>query len=270
MIRGDADRPLVRCSANVSFLFPGRSLEAGLDAARAHGFRTVELLEPYVVPPDELARLLRDRAMRVDLVNVPFGDMARGDRGFAGDPARIAEFEAALEAAADLARVVHPAKANVLAGFRIPGSSAQEQADCLAANVARTADRLAPLGVATVVEMLNPFDNPGFLLDSPDRSLELLARLRGRVGFQLDVFHVRRAGYDLAEVVEKMRPYTRHVQVADGPQRTEPGSGEGEIGAALDLIVRGGYDGVVGLEYGPSRPSADLFGWMEGVGCVPV
>jgi hydroxypyruvate isomerase len=269
VIGADVDRPPIRCSANIAFLFPGLSLEAGLDAAHANGFRTVELIEPYMVPPTELARMLDERGMRVDLVNVPFGDLQSGDRGFAGDPSRIDEYSEALDVVAELARLIRPAKANVLAGFRVPGVGDRDQADCLAGNVSRTADRMADLGVATVVEMLNPVENPGFLLDSPPRVAELLDRLGGRAGFQLDVFHLQRAGFDPGRVIVEMRPYTWHVQIADSPRRTEPGSGEIDVRAVLDRIASSGYDGLVGLEYRPSSPAADLFGWMAAAGCVP-
>ena len=76
----------LRCSLNVSFHFPGLPLEASLDGAVTAGFRTIELLDPYAVELDELERALRRRGLRLDLFNLPMGDFAAGERGFAGDP----------------------------------------------------------------------------------------------------------------------------------------------------------------------------------------
>ena len=77
-----------RCSANVHFLFGGRPLADQLRAAAEAGFHTVELADPYQLPLDDLADLLTELELQVDLFNLPFGNMAAGDRGYAGDPAR--------------------------------------------------------------------------------------------------------------------------------------------------------------------------------------
>src|SRR3990170_4733857 len=80
------DAPPIRCSANVAFLFPDRPLVAALEAAAEAGFHTVELLDPYVMPLSELGAALERLGLHVDLMNLPFGDFARGDRGFSPPP----------------------------------------------------------------------------------------------------------------------------------------------------------------------------------------
>ena len=79
-------RPPLRCSANVSMLFPGMPLLDALDTAARAGFHTVEIIDPYQLAPDVLARVLRERDLKVDLINLPMGDLAAGERGRAGDP----------------------------------------------------------------------------------------------------------------------------------------------------------------------------------------
>ena len=87
--RGDrhlASELPIRCSANVCFLFRDLPLLSGLEAAANAGFRSVELFDPFVVPPRELASALERLGLRVDMMNFPLGDSASGERGFAGDP----------------------------------------------------------------------------------------------------------------------------------------------------------------------------------------
>ena len=56
-----------------------------------------------------------------------------------------------------------------------------------------------------------------------------------------------------------------HVQIADAPGRHQPGTGELPIARWVERIFATGYDGWVACEYKPEGPSADSFGWLEGL-----
>ncbi len=256
----------VRCSLNVSFHFPGRPLGEALDGAAAAGFHTVELLNPYSLETDELVAALDRRDLTVDLFNLPMGDFAAGDRGFAGDPRRRAEFRDGVEAAARIADRLGARKVNALAGRRIEGESESAQYDCLVEQLAFAADRLAEHGVRLMTEMLNPVETPGFLLSSLDRTRSILSQLEGRVAFQLDVYHLQRTHGELIPTIRETATWTGHYQIADAPGRNEPGSGEINYANVLEVIAATGYEGLVGCEYGPSAPDADAFAWMDAMG----
>jgi hydroxypyruvate isomerase len=262
------DAPPIRCSANVAFLFPDRSLVAALEAAAEAGFHTVELLDPYLIPPAELSAALERLDLHVDLMNLPFGDFARGDRGFAGDPGRRAEFRSAVLLAEALLERVTPAKVNVLAGRAVAGVPLDEQLACLRENLELVAARFQPAGVRVVTELLNRVETPGFLLGDVATVEALLESLAGRVGFQLDVYHLQRSGGELIPTIQALAPHTWHVQVADAPGRSEPGTGEINVPNVLRAIEAAGYGGLVGLEYRPTG-TGDPFAWMAAAGCVP-
>jgi hydroxypyruvate isomerase len=261
-------RPGIRCSANVSFLFPGIALPAALFAAHDAGFRTVELLDPYALPEGELVAIVRRLGLKVDHFNLPMGDFRAGERGLAGDPRRADEFLDGLERARRLAHLLHPAKVNALAGARVRTLSVSTQLAYLADQLARTAAVFEPLGTQVVTELLNPIETPGFLLSSLARTKRVLSALGGRVGFQLDVYQLQRSGANLIDAVRAMSSLTAHVQIADAPSRSEPGSGVINMPPLLRAIVASGYRGLVGLEYSPSRKGLDPFAWMESMGCV--
>jgi hydroxypyruvate isomerase len=257
---------ITRCSANVSFLFPDRSLDAALTAAAAAGFGTVELLDPYHLPPQSLKTLLECHGLSVDLINAPFGDFAAGERGLAGDPTRRQEFRKALDLAEELASEVEPAKVNILAGCRTDAPLAA-QMDCLLENLDRAAARFAPARIRVVTELLNPIETPGFLLRDLDTVESILDQLDDRVGFQLDIYQLQRTSGNLIPSIHRLAKRTWHVQVADAPRRSEPGTGEINVPNVLAAVRAASYNGIVGLEYSPISPS-DPFAWMAEAGCA--
>ena len=256
-----------RCSANVHFLFGGRPLADQLRAAAEAGFRPVELTDPYQLPLAELAGLVAGLGLSVDLFNLPFGDMAAGDRGYAGDPARRDRFRADVERSVELAGRLGARKVNALAGVRVPGASEADQLACLGDNLAFAAERFAAAGTRVVTELLNPVETPGFLLSSIAHARDVLEPLAGAAGFQLDVYHLQRTRDELIPAIRAMADLTGHVQIADAPWRTEPGTGELNIPNLLAEIVAAGYDGPFGLEYKPSG-RGDPFAWMAAAGAV--
>jgi hydroxypyruvate isomerase len=258
----------LRCSLNVSFHFPGLPLEASLDGAAAAGFHTIELLDPYKVPLDELEHALRRRGLRLDLFNLPMGDFAAGDRGIAGDPDRRHEFRRGVEQAVGIAEQLSVARVNALVGRRNAVHAETTQLECLLEQLAWAAERLASVGVAVNSELLNPVETPGLLLPDLAGVRAVIASLDGLVGLQLDIYHLQRTQGELLPTISACSEITRHVQIADAPDRTEPGSGEINYQTVLAAVAATGYDGLVGCEYRPSRPDIDPFAWMERLNVV--
>jgi hydroxypyruvate isomerase len=55
-----------------------------------------------------------------------------------------------------------------------------------------------------------------------------------------------------------------HIQIADSPNRNEPGTGELNWRYIFEQIDKCGYSGWIGLEYKPSVGDTDeSLGWME-------
>jgi hydroxypyruvate isomerase len=256
----------LRCSLNVTFQFWGAPLIESLDGAVARGFRTVELLNPFDIELDDLERALDERGLTVDLFNLPMGDLDAGDRGTAGEPGRRQEFRAGVERAARVADRIGTRKVNALAGRHVEGETETAQLDCLIDQLGWAADRLADHGVQVNTEMLSPVEAPGYLLGSVDKTKAILDALGGKVGFQLDVYHLQRAQGELIRTVRELAPISRHYQIADAPDRTEPGTGEINYANVLREIAATGYEGLIGCEFMPSGRSEDAFAWMEALG----
>jgi hydroxypyruvate isomerase len=256
-----------RFSANLVFLWNELPFLERFDAAAAAGFDAVEYMFPYEHDPDDLQRRLRANGLRQDLFNLPAGDFEAGERGLANDPSRREEFRDGVERALRYADVLDCRKVNCLVGLELASVPWEGQLSCLAENLRHASERLGADGRTLLVELLNTKETPGFFVGS----LAVVERILDEVGsphlrFQCDIYHLQRSSGDLVRTVEALGPRIGHVQIADSPDRHEPGTGEIAYPYVLDAIDRIGYDGYVGLEYRPSGATDDSFGWIAGYG----
>ena len=83
---------------------------------------------------------------------------------------------------------------------------------------------------------------------------------------QYDVYHMQRMEGNLVHTMARLKERIGHVQVADSPDRHEPGTGEINFPYVLRQLDATGYEGYVGLEYRPSGPTEASFGWIETMG----
>lgn len=121
---------------------------------------------------------------------------------------------------------------------------------------------------ANMIEAVNSYENGPYLLDTTAKAVNFLDAVGAdNVALQYDVYHMQRMEGNLAETISRLLPRIGHVQIADPPARSEPGTGEINYGFVLDLLARSGYDGWVGLEYNPSTArTEDSFGWIAELG----
>lgn len=254
----------MKLAANLSMLFSELPLIERPRAAAEAGFAAVEIQFPYELPAQELEAALRDAGVSLLLINLPAGDLMAGGPGLAGVPARQAAFEAALAEALDYARVVRPLCVNVLPGRLAEGVSREAALTCLAGNLRRTAEAFAPLGIRVLAEAINPLDMPGFLINTPEDLLALLAAVgHPGVAAQLDLYHMARQGLDLPECIAALAGRIGHVQFADCPGRGAPGTGTLDFAAARAALQAAGYDGWLAAEYRPGEGgTAASLAWL--------
>ncbi|MDQ6941773.1 MAG: TIM barrel protein [Candidatus Eremiobacteraeota bacterium] len=255
---------MLRFSANLSFLFQDVPFYDRIDAAAEHGFRGVEYMAPYDYDVTEIKRRLREHGIAQVLFNLPVGDFAKGERGFATDPDRVEEFRTGVAAAVAIARDLDCTRVNCLAGIAIPGLDPARARATLVANARYAAQALGAIGATLVVEPLNRIDTPGFVIGTTSEALSLIDET-GAPNFkvQYDVYHAQRAEGNIVATIRAQAARFGHVQIADSPDRHEPGTGELAYERILPVFDEVGYDGWIGLEYRPSRPVPDTFSWLD-------
>jgi len=256
---------VVRFAANVSTLFTEVPFLDRFAMARAAGFERVEFQLPYDYPVADVAKVVADAGLGVELFNLPQGDFAAGERGIAGDPRRRSEFEAGVDRALEYAAALDVKKINCLVGFRLDDVPDDEQWSTVRANLTSAAERLSAAGIRLLVEPLNAFDMPRFLLVSPSAGFDLVAEVgHPNLSVQYDVYHAQRTEGNVSDTITRRIGEIGHIQIADSPGRGEPGTGEIAWPFVFEQIDSAGYDGWIGVEYFPSEKDTERsLGWLN-------
>jgi hydroxypyruvate isomerase len=253
-----------RYSANLSFLYTELPFLDRIDAAAASGFRGVEYMSPYEYDAAEIKRRLRAGGLEQVLFNLPLGDAAAGERGYASDPARVAEFRRGVSDAIAIARELGCARINCLVGIAVAGLDPVRARETLVANLRHAVAELAAARITLVVEPLNRIDVPGFLVGTTAEALALFDEVGTPApALQYDCYHAQRSEGNLIATLRAQIARIAHVQIADSPGRNEPGTGELAYERILPVLDELGYEGWVGLEYKPSTSTIASLAWLD-------
>jgi hydroxypyruvate isomerase len=260
--------PGVRFSANLSFLFKDAPFAERFARARDAGFEGVEFMWPGAEELPAVERAVAETGLEVVLFNFDAGDIAAGDRGLLSDPDRAHRFRENVPVALELAGKIGCTRLNALVGVRLPELKLEAQLELARQNVAWAAEQAQVQGASIMIEAVNTFENGPYLLDTTAKAVKFLDAVRAdNVALQYDVYHMQRMEGNLSDTITRVLPRIGHVQIADPPGRTEPGSGEINYGYILDLLERSGYAGWVGLEYNPSTATTEEgLGWIKELG----
>jgi hydroxypyruvate isomerase len=251
-------------AANLTFLWTELPFLERFDAAAAAGFSRVEYMFPYEHPAAEVRARLDAAGLEQVLFNLPAGDWAAGDRGIASDPRRVGEFRAGVEVALAYADALGVEQLNCLAGLRLDDVDETAQWSTLVGNVRHAARELRTAGRRLLVEPVNTYDVPGFLLPTTADGLRLIDEVdEPNVLLQFDAYHVQRMEGDPARRLAALLDRVGHVQIADDPGRHQPGTGEIDFAALFEVLDDAGYQGAVGLEYVPTPDTAGSLGWLK-------
>jgi hydroxypyruvate isomerase len=262
----------LRYDVNCSILFTELPLLERAAAAKEAGFDAIEFWWPFgtAVPPDgevdTFVRAVRDAGVFLVGLNFFAGDMSGGDRGLVSWPARSGEFRDNVEVTVGIGAQLGCRAFNALYGNRLDGASAGDDQDNLAVeNLAFAARAATGVNGVVLLEPLSGADR--YPLTTAADAVAALNRVQRdagvtNVGLLADLYHLAVNGEDLDQVVATYADWVRHVQVADAPGRGEPGSGRLPLDRHLAALQASGYAGWVGLEYTPTVPSADSFGWL--------
>lgn len=254
-----------RFAANLSMMFNEVPFLERFARARAAGFEGVEFLFPYAFDPSEVADALASSGLTQALFNMAPGDWEGGERGMACIPGREQEFEEGVEQALVYARALKCPRLHCMAGFVPLGVDPSEAERTYTRNLAYAAERLAADDITLLIEPINHRDMPGYLLSRQDHARGIIERAHlDNLRLQFDIYHCQIVHGDLMRWMQALLPIIGHVQIADVPERHEPGSGEINYPNVLAELDRLGYQGWVGCEYRPAGVTEDGLGWMDG------
>jgi hydroxypyruvate isomerase len=252
-----------KLAANISLLFAHLPFAERFAAAAKAGFRYVEYQFPYAFgSAKEIAEHARAAGVEVVLHNLPAGDAAKGDRGIGCQPERVNEFREGVERAIEYAKAVGCPRLNTLAGIAPAGVPREKVTETLVENLRFAAARFKAAGLTLLTEPCNTRTIPGFFLNTSKQGIEAIDGAGAdNLLLQYDVFHMQIVEGDLAKTIERLLPRIGHIQIADVPERNEPGTGEINFDFLLPHIDRLGYQGWIGAEYIPKGDTVQGLSW---------
>ena len=264
-----------RWTVNLSTLFTELPLVERPAAAAAAGFDAAEIwwtLDGPTPPQSELDALRRaftDAGVQLTGLNFDAGNMAAGSKGLLSRPDDSQQFRDNIAVAVGLADSLGCRALNALYGNRVEGLDLAVQDDLALENLSLAAQATQAIGGILLVEALNAPEAPQYALLSSKDAVAVVDAVNEATGlgnayFLCDLYHLARNGEDLPQAIEAYADRIGHVQIADAPQRNQPGTGELDFADLLGRLDTVGYQGYVGLEYKPAAgvASADTLGWL--------
>lgn len=258
---------------NLSILFTEFPLPERPAAAADIGFDAVEFWWPFAeaVPPDRdvdaFVRALGDAGVRLVGLNFFAGDMPGGDRGTVSWPARSREFRDNIDVLVGIAEATGCRAFNALYGNRIEDVDPRRQDELAVENLALAADKVAAIDGIVLIEACAREGQPRYPLRTAADAISVIDRVRDASGapnlrFLADLYHLASNGEDLSTAIDAYADRIGHVQIADVPGRSQPGTGDLDFESRFRELESAGYRGYVGCEYKPVGPSAESFGWL--------
>jgi len=258
---------MVQLAANLSMMFAEVPFLDRFERAAKAGFGAVEYLFPYEFPAPDIASRLRENGLRQVLFNAPPGNWAAGERGLAAVPGRAAEFREGVSRALDYAAALACDQVHVMAGILPPGIPWLTAASLYAANLAWAAEQAEGAGVKLLIEPINHRDMPGYVLHTTRQAADIIAAVgNGGIGLQFDLYHCQITEGDVSRHMAELLPLIAHMQIADVPDRHEPGSGEIGWEYVFRRMDALGYNGFVGCEYRPAGQTEAGLAWRKRYG----
>lgn len=257
--------PNLRFAANLKWLFTEVPFVERFDAAARAGFAAVEYASPYEYEARRLRALLDDAGLDQILINTPMGPAGSPTRsGYACLPDLVGEYRAGVLRGLEYATALDAKFLHVVAGIVPEGVSTERAFARYVANIAWAAEQARGTGIRLLLEAQNKRDAPGFVLASQARAAAVVeAAGQDVVGQLLDFYHVQITEGDLVRTFEKHRDTVLHLQIADVPERHEPGTGEIAYPTLFRVIESSGYDGWIGCEYQPATDTEAGLTWMK-------
>jgi len=255
---------MIKLAANLTMLFTEHAFLDRFAAAAEAGFEAVEFLFPYDHSPEDLARVREAAGVKQVLFNLPPGDWEAGERGLAALPGREEEFRASVGQALEYAEALGCEKLHAMAGVLGDISPAQSW-NVYRENLVFAAEAAEKHRRLILIEPINTeITMPGYALANTQAAEAILHMInQPALGLQLDLFHMHISEGISEERLRTLMPLIRHVQIADAPDRHEPGTGEIGFPGPFQMLESLGYVGWVGCEYMPAHGTRAGLAWAK-------
>ena len=238
----------------------GDDLVSQLDFMADEGFRALEdndMRQRPVAEQERIAQAMRRLDMRMG-VFVAHTIHWREPNLASGDAAKREEFLAEIRSSVEVAKRVDATWMTVVPGH----VDLRQHPDYQTAHVVETLRQasaiLEPHGLVMVLEPLNPRDHPGLFLKGMPQAFQICRAVDSPACKILDdLYHQQITEGNLIPNVDAAWDEIAYFQVGDNPGRREPTTGEINYTNVFAHIRERGFDGIIGMEHGNSRPGVE-------------
>jgi hydroxypyruvate isomerase len=238
------------------------------------GFRAIEdngMKRRPAALQEKIGALLQQLGMEmgVFVANADFGKVTFASNDSADTEKILADLRESLE----VAKRVGARWCTVVPGRYHQGVEWDYQTARVIENLRRAAAICEPSGLCMVLEPLNPWrDHPGlFLTKIPQAYLLCRAVQSPSCKILFDIYHQQITEGNLIPNIDRAWDEIAYFQIGDNPGRQEPTTGEINYRNVFKHIHAKGYQGVLGMEHGKSKPGkegelavVEAYRWSDG------
>ncbi len=251
---------MTKFSANLGFLFTELSLPEAIETAAQHGFDAVECHFPYSTPASDTVAALKKTGLQMLGLNTIKGDESKGDNGLCAIPERIEEARAAIDQAINYAVIIDTPNIHVMAGVATGAAADKTYLD----NLHYATSKASKHGINILIEPLNPYDAPGYYLNSTTQAKEIIEAVGAdNLKLMFDCYHVQIIEGDVCRRLKSLLPIIGHIQIASVPARSEPDDGELDYNFVLGVLNELNFKTPIGAEYKPVSTTEAGLSWMQ-------
>jgi len=244
--------PNTKFAVNIEMWFRG-PVEGRIKQAAELGFPSVEFWPYQGKDIESMARLLRESGMTASQFTAwGFGTELNNP------DAKADRFVQAIEESCRVAAKLPGCNLFcVVAGNNIQGLSKEQMHAAVVEKLKKVVPILERNRKKIILEPMNPYNHPGHCLYGSKDGIAICKAVGSEwVQLNWDLFHMQRYEGNLIDNLRKGRDYIGYLQLADSPDRNEPGTGEVNYTQVFQAIKKIGYTLPVGLECSPQGRDA--------------
>jgi hydroxypyruvate isomerase len=175
-----------------------------------------------------------------------------------GDLSLREEFLNDIKNSIEVAKRVNAKWMTVVPGFVDMRQKMEYQTAHVVESLKQASALLEPHGITMVLEPLNFRNHPGlFLSESPQAYSICKAVDSPSCKILFDIYHQQIQEGNLIPNIEQSWEEIAYFQIGDNPGRKEPTTGEINYKNVFKYIHSRGYNGILGMEHGNSRPDKE-------------
>ena len=254
-------------AANLTWMFNEHDFLDRFSAARQLNFQAVECQFPYAWDCKLLAERQTVSQLKMVMFNMPPGNMDKGEYGLAALPGREQDFKESVVQALAYAETLNCSMLHMLAGIVPQQQSKDKCSSTYLSNLDWAAQECEKSGVIVLVEPINTFERPGYLISTTNEAMRMIEQVDSdNVAMQFDFHNVQLMEGNLTAALTANLRNVRHMQIAGVPGRTPPDRGEINYQYLFGLVDKLGYQGWLGCEFRTGENTVEAMLWAVNYG----